>query len=87
MSGCTKLTTLDTRDTSVGIALPSGSVITTLQLGSPISFVANNLSTLGEQGTTYSIQSSANLDDLRLVNINQQSVKGFTVFDNIYGGS
>ena len=87
LSGCTKLTTLDTRGTSVGIALPSGSVITTLQLGSPISFTANNLATLGEQGTTYSIQSSANLNDLRLVNINQQSVKGFTVFDNMYGGS
>ena len=82
LSYCTSMTTLDTRNTSIGVTLPAS--ITNFQLGSPIKVIASSPTTLGEAGTTYSMQSIQNLEDLELVNVNTTNVHGFTVFNTLY---
>lgn len=83
-SNCTELETLDTRNTSLGVILPTLSKITTLQLGSPTEIHITRPTVLGNAGTIYTMQSQSNLTDVELVDINQQGVKGFSVFNNLF---
>ena len=88
---CANLTTLDTRNTSIGVLLGNATTsaslktkISTLHLGSPIKLVIDGATVLGQSNTTFDIQSSSNLTELQLNGINDTAVKGYTLFDTIY---
>ena len=80
------LESIDLRNTSLGIILPQGSKVTTLQLGAPTVINIQNPKYL----TTLSIQSKNNLTDVQLININigdittPATVRGFNIFNIIY---
>jgi hypothetical protein len=97
MSGCTglngqtldlsnniKVTTVDTSGTTINVILPSNdSPITTYSVGSPTSISITNPTSLTASGVT--IESSANLTSLELVNVNGSSNVGFNIFGKIMG--
>ena len=86
LTNCPNVTNLDLRNTQAGIKLVTSSPITTLQLGSPIEVDIRNPKYL----TSVSIQSSANLDKVNLVNINigdlttPAQLCGFNIFNTLY---
>lgn len=84
LSTCPTLVSLDVRNTSAGVSLPSGTVIEDLKLGSPYYISIINPTVLGESGTTYSIQSSQNITTLILQGINGSNPRTFTVFGTTY---
>lgn len=96
MNGCNKvigildftsnpqLEYLDTRNTTLGVIFPSQSRISTLYLGSPTSVVISNPLFLGSSGTTYSVQSKTNLENVQINTENSISPKGFTIFNSLY---
>lgn len=83
-TNCTELDSLDARNTSLGVILPQMSKITSLQLGSPTEIRITQPTVLGNVGTVYTMQSETNLTNVELININQQGVKGFSVFNNLF---
>lgn len=83
-STCPELETLDASDTSLGVILPEKSKITTLKLGSPTEIHITRPTVLGNAETTYTMQRNSNLTDVELININQQGVKGFSVFNTLF---
>ena len=78
---CPNLTTIDLRNTRANITLTNGNKVTSLKLGSPTSVSITGPQTLGNSGTTLSIDSSTNLDNIELVNCNSNNLKGFTMFN------
>ena len=84
LTGHQELTTLSTVGTNLGVTLPVGSNITTLQLGTPQSVYIDRPVELGNVGTTYSSVSSSELTSLVLKNININNVAGFNVFNSLY---
>ena len=83
LSNCSSLTVFVSEGSPVGVIFPTGSAIQTIKLGNPSSIVLNSPTTVGTSGTL-SIESSANLTNIELVNVNRQAVKGFGVFNTIY---
>ena len=82
LSNVSTLTTLNTQNNNVGVKLVNSN-ITTLQLGSPTSLIIKNPTSLGNSGTTFSIQSKNNLNSLELEEINNTSVHTFEIFNII----
>lgn len=68
-------------DTSLGVKLSQNSQMRVLQLGSPVSISIVDPVVLGDDGTSVTVQSSQNLKEIKLVNVNKTNVHGFTVFD------
>ena len=81
LSGQPQITSIDLRNTSLGIKLVN-SKVNSLQLGTPLYISINNPETLTADNIT--IQSSQYLNDLILDNINQTSTYGYRTFDVIY---
>lgn len=84
LTNCTAITDVDFRNSNAGIILPSGSPITSLRLGQPTNVSITNPRTLGETGTTFSIQNSSSLSNVILNGCNITNVRGFTLFDTLY---
>lgn len=85
LSTALQLTSLDLRNTTIGVDIPQNSRITTLQLGSPYYIsIVNPVSLSPEE---ISIQSSSNLSDVTIQDVNQSYLCGFTMFDKIYNPS
>ena len=86
LTNCPKVETLDLRNTQAGIKLISSSPITSLQLGTPGEVDIQNPKYL----TSVSVQSSANLDKVNLVNVNVGDLTvpaqlcGFNIFNTLY---
>jgi len=84
LTNCTAITDVDFRNSNAGIILSSGSPITSLRLGQPTNVSITNPRTLGETGTTFSIQNSSSLSNVILNGCNITNVRGFTLFDTLY---
>ena len=84
------ITSIDLRNTTIGIKIGASSNINTLQLGSPIYVSITRPRVLTDAGIT--IQNTQSVDTLELVDVNvgnqQQSILsvlcGFNVFDKLY---
>lgn len=89
ITGATSLTSVDLKNTTIGISVPENSVITMLELGTPETVHINGPTSLTTSGI--SIQSKTDLNgvygDLELIGVNKTSLCGFTMFNNLYGGS
>lgn len=84
LTDCVSLRSLDIRNTSAGISLPDGTIIQSLQLGSPYYISIKNPTVLGNSGTTFSIQNNSNITTLILQGINASNPKTFNMFGIIY---
>ena len=88
LTNCPNIETLDTRNNSAGIILATSSPITSIQLGSPSRVDIRNPKYLTNSGI--SIQSSVNLGDINLVNVNigdlttPAQLYGFNIFNTLY---
>ena len=87
-SNNTELESIDVRNTTLGITLPTSSKLTTLQLGSPTSVDIRSPKYLNTNGV--SIQSKVNLDTINLVHVNTGDIQtpaqlcGFNIFNTLY---
>ena len=73
----TNISNIDLRGTNIGIDLPERSKIANLQLGSPVAVKLNSPLKLD----TITIESSENIDELSLTQVDLTSNHGFGVFD------
>ena len=86
-SNCPNLTTVNMQNTSAGIILTQGSKVTSMQLGSPTYISIDSPATLGNTGTMFTVQSSANLTTLLLNGVNQSTTRGYGMFNSLYNPS
>ena len=84
LTGALGVTSLDLRGTTCGVAIPQGSAITTLQLGTPTSVSITQPASLTSGGI--SIQSSSGLNSLS-IQLGSNATGGFTMFNNLYNPS
>lgn len=76
------VTSLDVRNTTIGVVIGANSPINNLQLGSPFEVSIIRPSTLSLDNVT--IQDSSNLANMTLSGVNQNAVCGFNMFDKLY---
>ena len=84
LTGANSISSLDLRNSTVGVVVPSGCPITTLQLGNPYSVSITEPLSLTASGI--SIQSESNLSDLS-IQLSQSSTGGFAMFNTLYNPS
>lgn len=90
LSTALQLTTLDLRNTTIGVDVSANSNITTLQLGSPFYVHIVRPKLLAQSGVT--IQNTSNIDDVNLTDVNvgdaanaiSASLHGYNIFNTLY---
>jgi len=84
LTGASSISSLDLRNTTLGVVIPQGCPITTLQLGSPTSVSITSPLNLTSSGI--SIQSSTYLTSLS-INLGNNGTGGFSMFNVLYNPS
>lgn len=90
LATCPNVTSLDVRNTTIGVNIPANHGISTLQLGSPLELIIGN-STTGVAGLSLdnvSIQSTSSLDSLELNHISYGgNLITFKLFDKLFNAA